>query len=182
MFKTICSKCKGPRELDSTNLSWCKNCTRIYQRNRYRDQREAAGLRVTPRVQPAAQESTTPATADAWWPSESDLREHRVIGQVIDKHNNSPAEGESGILVCNICKQDIPEDTEAFPLIKLTNYVNSEERTSHFKKTDLIKGVLCPECSEIAETFIRIGAARVNLILRTLLSVSTTVQIATTDG
>lgn len=49
MPKAICSKCKGPREPDSSSSSYCKECTRTYHRERYRQRMKDAGKVVTPR-------------------------------------------------------------------------------------------------------------------------------------
>jgi len=50
MAKDTCSKCHGPRELQSPAYSYCIACARRIQRDRYRSDREAAGHVVNPRV------------------------------------------------------------------------------------------------------------------------------------
>ena len=46
MAGLICSKCHRPREVDATAASWCKECTRTYHRERYRESRRQLGLTV----------------------------------------------------------------------------------------------------------------------------------------
>jgi hypothetical protein len=54
MARTTCKDCKGPREADSTYGSYCMDCGRKRQRDRYARIRSEAGHEVISRVDQAA--------------------------------------------------------------------------------------------------------------------------------
>lgn len=150
MARENCSKCGNPREADSSSASYCKACTRAYQRTRYRDRRIAAGLQVKPRVANSDNRDSTTA--------EREKEFHDIYRAVLI--NKDPT-------YCAICAKDLADET-AYPFYKrLGSYAGPR---TEIAKPERILMIACHTCISIAETIYSWGLVETGRILQVCIS------------
>lgn len=163
MARATCTKCGGPREFDSSNLSRCKECTREYHRNRYRDQRKQMGFSVMPRIVTSTTEPTQLAQA-------KEQEAHETYVGVLD----SQSKGEVEFVVCVICHG---RAKPALPITKPINVVNHKNTTttSHFEKNpNIIVALVCENCYTLASAVFDANLARAIKVIHFISSVTDT--------
>lgn len=162
MPKTICSKCGGPREPESSSASWCRECARTYHRERYRSRMTAAGKTVVPRRQDA------PNTAEGFEDrvlSEKALSLSRIkFAREIRQSSLSTAEQQMSGERCDVCNESVLtkencnlvqriwlEPHTLKPITPSSSQTSSSTTDQDLRAVHLIVGLACNECNKILE-------------------------------
>ena len=160
MAGLVCSKCQGEREADSTSLSYCKKCSRDYQRERYRLKRLEMGYPVTPRRSKKA-EGAEEYKLD---PDEERLRTEeqldRSFKQIVTARQFSH---------CHFCNT-WTEPRLPIPIYKKVSAWDPDiETKERYEETNLITGLACNDCSLLIATMYKVGTANSGKILQFVL-------------
>jgi|SRR5687767_4597734 len=154
MAKDVCARCDGHREHDAPMASYCKQCGKAYQRERYAKTRLMQGHLV---------QSRSESDTSAYEPrkvTEKEQTQRQAYADLVRA-------GSSGhCMFCTVLTE--PEPLRPIYQIAPT-IIDPATNMQRFATTDVVVALACKNCADTASKIIRTGPAATGALLKCLL-------------